>query len=192
MHDPDAEFWGDDGAGAILYSKESGRFLVGMRSEKVREPGTLSTFGGAIENGDSAKETVEQEVMEEVGYFLPMEIKELPAFESPDNDFRYHNFVAVIDNDFQPQLNWENNDAIWVTLEELKTIDEKKLHFGLTAILNNKDSMAVLESVSGNNASSTDELKSAEPFSSEKDDGDYSQFLEEVLNVQDHSTDFEP
>jgi hypothetical protein len=47
----DSGFWGNRGAGCIIRARDTGRMLVGLRSEEVDEPLTLGTWGGAVDPG---------------------------------------------------------------------------------------------------------------------------------------------
>lgn len=40
------KFWGNAGAGVILFAKDTGRVLLALRSPYVNEPNTWGTIGG--------------------------------------------------------------------------------------------------------------------------------------------------
>ena len=65
---PGEPFWGDAGAGALFLAKDTGRFLVFLRSETVNEPGTWNLVGGKLDYGENAKQAVARELSEETGY----------------------------------------------------------------------------------------------------------------------------
>ena len=45
-------------------------------------------------------------------------------------------------------LNWENEDALWMTFDELMNVEKDKLHFGMVTILEDKKSLSILQKVS--------------------------------------------
>lgn len=139
-------FWGKEGAGAILYSLSKNKFGLGLRSAKVLEPGTLGSFGGAIDGSDSIEETIENELMEEIGYFYPSTLRSLKIFEQ--DGFKYHNFIAIIDDShFDPVLNWENDSIEWLSLEELQSMKPETLHFGINFILEDAGSVELMKKI---------------------------------------------
>ncbi len=141
------DFYGKKGAGSILLSKESGKFMIGYRGADVREPHCYGTFGGAVESYENPLEAAEREILEETGYPGLPTMVELYVFKDPSSSFEYHNFIAVTAKDFEPTLNWENEHASAFTLSELKALakEDGKLHMGMKAILNDKAAVALLE-----------------------------------------------
>lgn len=131
-----SDYWGSEAAGVILFDPESRKFGLGLRSAQVDQPETLGSFGGAMEPGDSVLETVQNEVMEELGYFMPPELEALPCFEDSGAGFRYHNHIMTIDPQyFDPSLNWENDAIVWLSYTELKNQPKEDLHFGVHWLL---------------------------------------------------------
>lgn len=129
--------WGREGAGVILFSPQYKKFGLALRSETVNEPGTLGSIGGAIDKGHSIEETIAKELSEEIGYGAPISLHELPAYR--DGSFTYHNFIGIIDdNQFDPVLNDEVDDIVWLSIDEmiLRKSEDGLFHFGIQAILN--------------------------------------------------------
>lgn len=141
-------FWGDSGAGAILFSVSSGKFGLGMRSENVLEPGFLGTFGGAMEEGESVDDTIRRELFEEIGYDGPLKSKHLFTYTS-DNGFKYHNAVVIIaDRQFQPVLNDENDSIEWFSLDDLLRLKVNGvLHYGVVHLLDDEKSVVSLSKI---------------------------------------------
>jgi 8-oxo-dGTP pyrophosphatase MutT (NUDIX family) len=133
-------FWGDRGAGAIFYSRKSKRFMLGYRSHEVLQPHTLGTFGGAIDGKEAIKAAIKREIVEETGYDKPFKLKALYVYKK--GAFSYYNYIAIIDDEFTPKLNWENEDAPWMTLSEIQK--SRKLHFGMQHLLKRKAPSALL------------------------------------------------
>jgi len=124
--------WGSRGAGALFYSLETKRILLGLRSKHVMEPGTWGGFGGKIDDDDvDPLDAMLREVSEETEYnaedMLAAEL--LWVYEKPD--FRYYNYLVVVREEFDPVLNWENETAEWFDPRHLP----KPLHYGLKALL---------------------------------------------------------
>lgn len=145
--DPDADhfaqlektgFWGRAGAGAIIMARDTGRLLMPERSDEVLEPGTYGTWGGAIDPGEDPARAVRREVMEEAGYDGHVELVPLLVFEAPG--FRYHNYLAIVDHEFTPELNWETASANWRAASDWPA----PLHPGVQALLADPASMATL------------------------------------------------
>jgi 8-oxo-dGTP pyrophosphatase MutT (NUDIX family) len=123
-------YWGKRAAGTILYDAKNRKIGLGKRSDAVLEPGTLGTFGGAVDGSDSIEETVANELMEEIGYFYPTKLTALPVFK--DDSFEYHNFICRVNPQvWDPLLNYENDEIVWMDLKDLKSIPKDSLHPGM-------------------------------------------------------------
>ncbi len=124
-------FWGRQGAGCILYARTTRRLLLPFRSFFVLEPHTWGVWGGAVDPGNEIGESVRRQVVEETGFEGEVELIPLCVFQDEEHGFRYHNFIGVIDDEFEPVLNWESDDARW--FDEGEWPDP--LHFGLRYLL---------------------------------------------------------
>jgi len=54
-------------------------------------------------------------------------------FHDQKSGFKYYNFLAVVDDEFTPNLNWETDNFKWVELDEVRHLSP--LHFGLRVLL---------------------------------------------------------
>jgi 8-oxo-dGTP pyrophosphatase MutT (NUDIX family) len=143
-------FWGKQGAGAIIMAKSTGRFLVPFRSAMVEQPNTWGVWGGAIDSGEDPKLAAKREVQEEAGYrggdviMVPLYV-----FHDQKSGFKYYNFLAVIDDEFTPNLNWETENFEWVDFDKIRHLEP--LHFGLKALLQHSgnDIHKVVDKVKG-------------------------------------------
>lgn len=124
-------YYGTMGAGILPVCPSTGRVLVGLRSEDVNEPHMWNLFGGKIESGEDVEEGARRELEEETGYYGNLRLVNACVYRK--SNFEYHNFFGVVNEEFEPTLNWENDEAEWVTLEELKKLKNK--HFGLKGLL---------------------------------------------------------
>jgi 8-oxo-dGTP pyrophosphatase MutT (NUDIX family) len=141
-------FWGSKASGVLPIAKDTGRILIGLRSDYVNEPNTWGNFGGAIGLDDygrgeeelSPSVNAKKEMMEEIGYKGSLEMVESYIFET--DGFIYYNFLGIIPNEQDinennTHLNWEVEKIKWVTFEELKSHPE--LHFGLEGLIGNAE-----------------------------------------------------
>ncbi len=135
-------FYGKAGAGCVVMAKSTGRMLLPLRSRAVEQPGTYGVWGGAINPGDNPKTAAMREFEEETGCKQHIEMTPIYVFRSPTG-FVYHNFLAVVPDEFKPKLNWETDKAIWCALNKLP----HPLHFGLKAVLDDPESMAKIRKV---------------------------------------------
>jgi len=142
-NDAGESFWGNQGSGAILFSKSTKRFLVVYRSKYVNEPNCYGVVGGKIDDTENPKDAVFREISEEVGY--DGNINLIPLYIFKTKNFTYHNFLGVIDEEFTPHLDWESDGYKWVTFDELLKIEPK--HFGLEKLLNDEESIDIIKKV---------------------------------------------
>jgi len=128
-------YWGTIGAGIVPFCKTTKRFLVGFRSAYVLEPHTWSGFGGKLDIDDGVDEEIDEaairELEEETCYSGNIEL--IKGFVFKDKNFEYHNFIGIVDEEFKPILNWENEDYKWLSYHELLNLEKK--HFGLDVFL---------------------------------------------------------
>jgi 8-oxo-dGTP pyrophosphatase MutT (NUDIX family)/predicted GNAT family acetyltransferase len=129
------KFWGDSGAGVLIICKKTGNLLVSMRGEAVNEPNTWGIFGGKTEEGETPEESAQRELTEESGYKGKYEIIPAYVYTTPRNTFTYYNFIGLVEEEFEPEYDWETAYAEWMSLEKLIKIKPK--HFGLKLLLDN-------------------------------------------------------
>jgi len=143
FHDPDAEhfdalrktgFFGKAGAGCIFLARDTGRILISHRSEYVLEPGTWGVWGGAINSGEDPLQAVKREAREETGHGGPFDF--IPLFVFKSDSFRYYNFLCIVDEEFDPHLDWETQGYEWCEWGDWP----QPMHFGLKALLSDADS----------------------------------------------------
>ena len=125
----DTGFWGKQGAGCIILCRSTKRFLLPLRSSYVLEPNTWGVWGGAIDSDEDPQVSAKRELTEEAGYSGMVEMVPLSIFQK--DSFRYFNFLAIVDEEFTPQLNWETQEFTWTELDNFP----EPLHFGLKWLL---------------------------------------------------------
>jgi 8-oxo-dGTP pyrophosphatase MutT (NUDIX family) len=135
----DTGFWGEQGAGAIFLAKSTNRILIALRSESVEQPHTWGSWGGAIDSHEDPLKAAVREAEEEAGYTGGIDAA-YPLFVFKKESFRYHNFLLVVEDEFQPHLNWENDGYRWCEFGEWPS----PLHFGLHSLLGDKNSVETI------------------------------------------------
>lgn len=145
MYDNDAgkPFWGNVGAGVLPISP-SGRILVALRSQYINEPNTWGVWGGKLDNDEDIQKACKREFIEETNYLH--DIKLIPAYVFKTEGFEYHNFIGIVEQEFEPTLDWETQNYKWCTFNELLELEPK--HFGLENLLNDEKSLKLIKKYS--------------------------------------------
>ena len=117
------------GAGAVVYAKDTKRYLLSYRSIHIKEPHTWATWGGRIEKGETPEQAVRRELKEEAGYSGLSTLRLLHTYQK--QDFHYITYLAEVEKEFTPELNWETEKFGWFRREEFPS----PLHFGMVPIL---------------------------------------------------------
>lgn len=139
-------YWGKKGAGCIVLARDTGRILLAHRSPYdpsipgPEEGSTWGGWGGAIDSNESPEVAARRELREECGYHGHFETVPLYVYKAPSGNFRYYNFLAVVDNEFEPKLDWENQGFRWVEFGSWP----QPLHFGMKALFADHNSMATI------------------------------------------------
>lgn len=124
------KFFGKRGAGVLIYCRATQRYLLGKRSHQVKEPGTWGLFGGAIDNdNETSNSAAIRELEEEIGYTGEVLLHTIDIYRK--GTFSYHNFIGIVPEEFDAELDWENSRAEWFRLDDFPT----PLHFGLSRII---------------------------------------------------------
>lgn len=138
-------YWGSIAAGIVPYCNKTKRFLVGLRSGDVMEPNTWGGFGGKLDVDEGIDESIQEaairELGEETGYSGSIRLIKGFVYRDDAHNFQYHNFIGVVFDEFDPHLNWENDDAVWLTYSMLLRLPDK--HFGLSRFM--KESKSLFE-----------------------------------------------
>ena len=135
----DTGYFGKRAAGCVFVSKNTGRFMLVLRSAQVEQDGTWGNCGGAHKENEEPWKAAFREAKEETGYKGKIDL--IPAYVYTDGDFRYSNFFAVVEDEFVPELGWEADDYRWCTLDDKPS----PLHFGVSALIKDEDSRYFLE-----------------------------------------------
>ena len=105
-------------AGCFFYSIATKRFLFLLRNN-TRTRGTWGLPGGKLRSNENIMEGLTRELKEELGN-LPEILKYVPleTFTSMDEEFTYHSFIFVVQNEFMPNLNSEHSGYAWAEIEK--------------------------------------------------------------------------
>ena len=130
------KYFGNEGAGALFYSRSNKTILWAKRATKgMKEPNTwTAVFGGRVEKGESPKTAVIREIGEELKFNKKFTITPSPVFIYKDDveKFKYSTFQITVDHEFEPVLNWEHSKFMWLPLGQYP---KEKIHFGTTALI---------------------------------------------------------
>lgn len=102
--------------------------LLTRRGEDViAYPNTINGISGFIDEIKPLEDVVYQELSEEVG-LERTDVKELKIFpeiiqtdEDINREWHVYPALAVVDEMFEPEINWENKEAVWMTIEAAKS-----------------------------------------------------------------------
>ena len=105
------------GAGALFLCPTTERVMLALRAKHKSHSMCWSLWGGKFEEGETPKEALDREIMEEMGV-VPKINKYYPfdIFESKDKHFKFYTFVCIVDEEFIPTLNDENAGYCWVNI----------------------------------------------------------------------------
>ena len=135
-------FFGAQGAGCVILARDTGRFLIAHRSAHVEQPHSWGGWGGAIDSGEDPAEAVKREVHEETGYSGSITMEPMYVFKK--DTFRYYNFLVIVDQEFTPRLDWENQGFKWCEYGKWP----QPLHFGLVALFKDAKSAELMKNLS--------------------------------------------
>jgi 8-oxo-dGTP pyrophosphatase MutT (NUDIX family) len=138
-NDEPTEFWGTEAGGVLVYCSTTERYLILLRSEWVLEPNTWGIISSKLDDDETnVEDAVLREAKEETG----QELSDLiPSFIFEKTNFKFHNFVSIVEEEFTSELDWENSDYRWVKLDEMP----ENLHFGLKLLLQKEDLPTLVE-----------------------------------------------
>ena len=131
------------GVGTLIVSVKTKRVLLNLRAPHKTHAMQWALFGGMVEKEEQPKDALMRELTEEMGFVPDIEkLYPFDVYQSRDGHFKYYSFVAVVMDEFIPELNVESCGYCWIDLGEwpkpmhqgarisfcnLKSIDKIKL-----------------------------------------------------------------
>ena len=126
--------------GVLVICTSTKRALINKRSNLVPTPNTWATFGGMVDDTDTSNENAcKRELSEEAGFKGSMKL--ITAYLYKKDDFKYQNYIGLVEKEFTPSINEESTDYVWCNWQELYEIEPK--HYGLDSLLEN--SVSIIE-----------------------------------------------
>lgn len=121
--------------GALFYSIETGRILLGLRDMNKTHGGEFSLIGGKINNNETVLEGLIREIKEEIGE-IPTTLKIIPydVFSNTKHNFEYISYVFLVKEEFIPKINYEHCGYMWVNPTQIP----KNIHPGAKKSLHSK------------------------------------------------------
>lgn len=134
-------------AGILFWCKNTQRFLIAERSDKVSEPNTISSIAGKMEDFDLNPLICAMREVTEECKLSPTKLDELlntgiieyyidgPIYNS--NDLKFYNFICITNEEFPVNCDTEENNWIqWKSVPELINL-KPNFHFGLDFLFKN-------------------------------------------------------
>lgn len=132
-------------AGILPICKTTGRILLVKRSKNSSNPGTWAGIGGGLElergeNEENVMDVVRREFFEETGVKEYYSMIPSYIYITSNGGFKYYNFIGVFEDEFTPELNDENDEYRWFSLDEAQSLSNDDIHFGIRLLfLNDPD-----------------------------------------------------
>src|ERR1700722_18854897 len=102
-----------EGAGILVLARDTGRFLALKRSDHVQHGRTWGLAGGLREAGESFEQCAAREFREETQY-KGADFTLVPLAVHVSDRMTYHSFLAVVEHEFTPSIDHENEAFRWV------------------------------------------------------------------------------
>lgn len=120
--------WGNRAAGLLVVARDTGRMLLVFRGADVMEPHTWGLPGGKCEGSDGdPRACAVREFQEETGYARSLRVMASPVHVYREPGFEFYNYVGFVDTEFEPELDWENEDSGWFAPSKMP----QPTHFGV-------------------------------------------------------------
>jgi len=130
-------------SGALFYSLKTKRLLL-LRRSPGKSGDTWGIVSGTNNQDEIPYNALLREINEEIG-FVPDIIKTIPLelFISDDCRFLFHTYLIVVEQEFIPNLNHENNGYAWTSFLKWP----HPLHRGLKNTLQNRIIISKLKTI---------------------------------------------
>jgi ADP-ribose pyrophosphatase YjhB (NUDIX family) len=130
-------------AGVYLFSEDTGKLLLLLRSKICPDPFTWAIAAGAVDEGETFEVAAERELREELNYNETIELT--PFFQDLDGGRHFESFISFIPKEIEFKIDLtENIEYKWVSKEDFYEIKPK--HWGITDCLSDSSSKIILDS----------------------------------------------
>jgi ADP-ribose pyrophosphatase YjhB (NUDIX family) len=107
------------GVGTLIVSTKTKRVLLNLRAQHKTHAMQWALFGGMVEKDEQPRDALMRELTEEMGFIPDIEkLYPFDVYQSRDGHFKYYSFVAIVVDEFTPELNAESCGYCWVDLGE--------------------------------------------------------------------------
>ena len=121
------------GSGFLVLCPKNKSILLVLRNDSTP---TWANLGGLVEQYETPLQCAKRELLEESGFIENSDYRIVssdPLHIYKNNTFNYYSYLAIMDEEKSPVLNYENKQFVWASLNSLPS----PLHFGLDEILQN-------------------------------------------------------
>lgn len=132
-----------EGAGGLYYCPDSENFLIMLRSDDD----TWCGLGGGRDRIDGQgfeplETTVKREAFEEAGLDMDTPVRLIPVgIKHHPDGFKFHNYLALIEEEFLPVINDEHKSFQWVPYKDFP----KNMHPGMMEVFHTPEGQRVLQ-----------------------------------------------
>ena len=105
---------------ALIWSRLDDTYLFILRSDLSTHPMQWDLPGGHVDAGESHRQALYREIIEEIG----ADLEDMPSVllsetETEEPHFVVRNYAICVPKAFEPVLNWEHVDFDWKALDEM-------------------------------------------------------------------------
>ncbi len=132
-----------EGAGGLYYCPDSENFLIMLLSDDD----TWCGLGGGRDRIDGQgfeplETTVKREAFEEAGLDMDTPVRLIPVgIKHHPDGFKFHNYLALIEEEFLPVINDEHKSFQWVPYKDFP----KNMHPGMMEVFHTPEGQRVLQ-----------------------------------------------
>lgn len=131
------------GSGFVLLCPKNKSILLVLRNDSTP---TWANLGGLVDQYESPLQCAKRELLEESGFIENIDyniVSPDPLHIYKNNTFNYYSFLAIMEDEKPPLLNYENKEFIWTSLNTLPS----PLHFGVDEIFKNSKAIKKIKKI---------------------------------------------
>ena len=132
-----------EGAGCIIVSLTTKKFLLIERSNVVPAPNCWSFPGGKVDDGETTEEAMIRELKEEINFDIKDRKTQLIyTNETHAPYFKFYVYAVCVEKEFKPIFNYEISSFVWTDLDNLPS----PLHSGASQVFASDNAAKILNS----------------------------------------------